>query len=143
MDSGTAREDLLRELEADGDEYFDGGRTNNIIDLCLSIAAIVASLAATVLAGAGDSVLPWFLATVAALPAAFSSIQTIIDVRGRSSWYFRHAARVRALAVSLKYAVTPSVEDFARKRAELEVEMENEWSTVGRLGISPSKPKKE
>jgi hypothetical protein len=111
------------------------GRTNNITDVALSISGILASLAATVLAA--THVLPWITAAVATVRAC-ASIQKVVDVRGRSGWYFRHAALVRFLASALKYAKIPDVEEFARKRGELEVEMEREWSQIGRSGVMPS-----
>jgi hypothetical protein len=48
-------------------------------------------------------------------------------MRERSNWYFMHAAQVRALATKLRYANAPDVEEFARKRAEMEIGMERGW----------------
>jgi hypothetical protein len=129
--------ELLRELDGDGDSYFASGRQNNITDLTLSIAAILASLVATVLAATAQ-VPPWASATAAAVPAACASLHRVVDFRGRSIWYFQHAAGVRALAVSLRYAKAPDIEEFARKRGDLEVEMEKGWSQVGRSGAAPT-----
>jgi hypothetical protein len=129
-------DELLRELDDDGESYFSSGRQNNITDLALSISAILASLVATVLAASGQ-VTPWISATAAAVPAACASLQRVVDFRGRSSWYFQHAARVRALAITLRYAKAPGVEEFARKRGELEIEMEKDWSHIGRSGAAP------
>jgi hypothetical protein len=78
------------------------------------------------------------VATAAAIPAAAASLQRIIGIRERSNWYFLYAAQVRALATKLKYAITPDVEDFANKRAELEVEMEKEWLKIGHSGAAPT-----
>jgi hypothetical protein len=137
MSVARTSDELLRELDEDGEAYFGSGRQNNITDITLSITAILASLVATVLAATGQ-VPPWISATVAAVPAACASLQRVVDFRGRSSWYFQHAARVRALATSLRYAKAPDVEEFARKRGDLEVEMEKEWSQIGRSGATPT-----
>ncbi len=136
MASRATADELLRELDGDGDSYFLSGRQNNVTDLLLSMAAILASLVATVLAATGQAP-PWISATAAAVPAACASLQRVVDFRGRSSWYFQHAARVRALAISMRYAKSPDIEEFARKRGDLEVEMEKEWSQIGRSGAVP------
>jgi hypothetical protein len=57
-------------------------------------------------------------ASVATIPAACVSIQGVLDVRGRSDWYFLHAARVRALALKLKYEDTCSLANIARGELE-------------------------
>ncbi len=61
-----ATDELLREQDGDGDSYFASGRQNNVTDLLLSMAAILASLVATVLAATGQ-VPPWISATAAAV----------------------------------------------------------------------------
>jgi hypothetical protein len=131
------RDELLKDLEDDGDEYFSGGRFNNIVDIVLSASAILSSLAATVLAT--TEVCRWIAATVAALPAACASIQRVMNVRGRASWYFRHAALVRALAMDLRYASAPNLQEVAQKRGNIEVEMEKEWDHA--LSPGGAKPK--
>ncbi len=131
----TSRDTLLEELVFDGDQYFDAGRQNNLADIALSVMAVLASLVATVLVGAQVS--PIITATMAALPAACASIQRIVDLRARASWYFIHAARVRALARELEHASEPDLAHFARRRGELEVSMEREWATIGRAGVKP------
>ena len=130
-----ATEKVLRGLDDDSNQYFMAGRKNKITDVALSISGILASLAATVLAA--THVLLWITAAVATVRAC-ASIQKVVDVRGRSGWYIRHVALVRSLASALKYAKIPDVEEFARKRGELEVEMEREWSQIGRSGVMPS-----
>ncbi len=136
MASTSARETLLANLEQDGDSYFGAGTQNNIIDLSLTITVVLASLVATVLATTAAS--RWIVAAVAAIPAAAASLQRIVGIRERSNWYFLCAAEVRALATRLKYAAAPNLEDFAFKRAELEVQMEKEWLKIGHSGATPS-----
>jgi hypothetical protein len=135
------REDLLRELDTDGNDYFSSGRWNNLSDIALSIGAIITSLIATVLASTHAS--PWLLALFAALPAACISAQRVIDPKGRAIWYFRHSARVRSLANSLKYADSPNVEAFAKRRGAVEEEMEQEWAHVGRPAATPTSRKRK
>ena len=139
MSNETARNELIAELEADGESYFSGGFWNNIIDLSLTILTVLASLVATVLASASSPNIPkWVIAAVAAIPAGAASLQRIVGIRERSNWYFLYAAQVRALATKLRYAASPSAEDFANKRADLEVEMEREWLKIGHSGAAPS-----
>jgi hypothetical protein len=130
------REDFLSELEEDGNSFFEDGRRNNLIDLGLTISTILASLVATVLAADANSVSPWVLAAVAAIPAATASLQRIVGIRERSNHYFMYAAEVRALATQLKFSDDPNVEEFAHKRAEIEVEMEKAWAGIGHTGES-------
>jgi hypothetical protein len=61
------KEDLIEKLENDGDQYFEAGRTNNLFDLALSIAAILASLIAGVLIGALKKECGVIAASVAAI----------------------------------------------------------------------------
>jgi len=136
----TSRDALIEELEDDGDLYFSGRFWSNIIDLSLIVLTVLASLIATVLAAtARSSVSPWVVAGVAVLPAAATSLQRIISIRERSNWYFMYAAHVRALATELKYANDPNVEEFAKKRADLEVDMEKEWLKIGHAGAAPGR----
>jgi pimeloyl-ACP methyl ester carboxylesterase len=135
----SSREELIRELEEDGDSFFEEGRSNNIFDLSLTIVIVLASLVATVLATTDPkNVSRLIVASVAAIPAAAASLQRIIGIRERSNWYFLYAANVRSLATKLKYADAPNVEEYASKRAELEVEMEREWLKIGHSGAAPS-----
>jgi hypothetical protein len=136
MSSTQQRDRLLQELEADAAEYSSGGRFNNIADTVLSIVAILTSLIATVLAGAITQ--KWLVAAFAAMPAACASAQRVIDIKGRSDWYFRFATRLRSLATTLQYADAPNVPEAARKRGELEEEMERDWAKVGRSGMTPT-----
>jgi hypothetical protein len=132
------REELIRELEADGDSFFSGGVWNNVIDLLLTVVTVLASLVATVLATTDPrDISRWIVASVAAIPAAAASLQRIIGIRERSYWYFLYAAHVRSLATKLKYADAPNVEEFANERAEYGVEMEKEWLKIGGSGPAP------
>lgn len=126
------RNELVLELESDGNDFFSSGRQNNIIDLSLTGVTVLASLGATVLAAANPSaVSKWMLAAVAAIPAAAASLQRIGAVRERANWYFMYAAKVRALAKQLKYANAPDLEEFAKRSAAIDEEMETEWQKVG------------
>jgi hypothetical protein len=126
------QDQLLEELEEDGDSFFLGGFWNNIIDLSLTIFTVLSSLVTAGLAVAdSQKISHWLIATLAAVPAAAASIQKIVAVRDRSNWYFIYAAQVRSLATRLKFANVPNVEEIAIERAKLEVEMEEEWTKIG------------
>ena len=138
MSNHPTRDELIGELEADGDLFFRGGVWNNVIDLLLTVVTVLASLVATVLATTDPKdVSRWIVASVAAIPAAAASLQRIIGIRERSYWYFLYAAHVRSLATKLKYADAPNVEEFANQRAEYGVEMEKEWLKIGGSGPAP------
>jgi hypothetical protein len=126
------RDELVLELESDGEDFFSSGRQNNIIDLSLTCITVLASLGATVLAAVNPTPASrWTLAAVAAIPAAAASLQRIAAVRERANWYFTYAAKVRALAKKLKYANAPDLEEFAKHSAAIDEEMEAEWQKVG------------
>jgi hypothetical protein len=131
----STADDFLEDLESDAEEYFDAGRNNNILDIGLTIAAIVTSLIAAVVAAADT--LKWIRVGVAAIPAACTSIQKVIEVRARSNWYFNYAARLRALSVTLEFAATPNLEEYSKKRATIDLDMEKAWSQIGRGGAKP------
>lgn len=101
------------------------------------MGAILFSLCAAVLAGFGD-VPKWLAATFAALPAACASLQRIVDFRGRSNWYFQNSAGTRALAMQLKYADAPNLEEYSRKKAELEIDMEKSWAQITNSQTRPA-----
>jgi hypothetical protein len=132
-----ARDDLLDEFYTDEESCFNSGRLNNITDIGLSIVAVLGSLAATILVS--THIETTVVASVAAVPAACTTLQRIVDFRGRSLWYFHHSANIKALAVSLKYAATPDLEHFASLRAELEIEGDKRWSQIGPGGGATAK----
>ena len=129
-------DDLLKDLEDDAAEYFDGGRFNNIVDISLTIGAILTSLIAAAVAAA--DVLRWIHVAVAALPAACTSIQKVVEVKARSNWYFTYSTRLGVLAATLRYTQNPDPEDFAKRRAAIDLEMEQAWSQLGRGAAKPA-----
>ncbi len=132
MRDDPRRDELLDDLDSDGNSYFSGGFWNNIIDLSLTVGTVLASLVASGLAVAhSDRVLPWQIAVIAGIPAAAASIQKIVGVRERSNWYFMYAAHVRSLATRLRFADAPNVEEIANERANLEIRMEADWTKLG------------
>ena len=132
MSRDTKSEELLDELETDGEAFFKSGFWNNIIDLSLTVAIVLASLIATGLAVAEPKSFPrWLIPTLAAIPAAAAAIQKIAGVRERSNWYFMYAAQVRSLATRMKYASSPNVEEIANERANIEIKMEEAWTKIG------------
>ena len=135
MPKEPSADDLQSELESDAQEYFSGGRFNNIVDICLTISAIVSSLIAAIVAATDTQ--QWIRVGIAAVPAACTSIQKVLEVRARSNWYFNYAARLRALGVTLKFARGPDLEDFAKKKAAIDLDMERTWSQIGRSGAKP------
>ncbi len=134
-DAVPTRSELISELESDEKQCFEAGRLNNVTDICLSIASVLSSLVATVLVSSVKEKL-WVAGAFAALPAAFTSLQKIVDFRGRSLWYFGFSANLTALTVSLKYAKDPDLEDFAKRRASLEIEGDKQWAKLGRTSDS-------
>jgi hypothetical protein len=95
VDEVPSRSELIEKFETDENSCFDFGATNNVTDITLTIISVFASLAATVLV----AVTGWKIvaASVAAIPAACTSLQRIIDFRGRSHWYFQHSAASKHL----------------------------------------------
>jgi hypothetical protein len=133
MSNAPTVQQFLEDLEADAEVHFDGGRSNHLWDIGLTLAAIVTSLIAAVVVAA--DVPRWIRVGVAALPAACTSIQKVVEVRARSNWYFDYAARLRALAVIVESARSPNLEEFAKKRAAIDLGMERAWRQIGRSGI--------
>jgi len=118
--------DFIRDLDKEAWSDFIWGIENNRTDIVLTIVTVVASLIATILAGTQE-VYRWVVAAVAAVPAACTSLQRIIGFRERSDWYFQHADKLRQLSFELKYAKTPDLEEYARRRGKIEVEMGEKW----------------
>lgn len=133
MQNTYSKDELIQELEFDAMRSFISGKRNNRTDMALSIVTVIASLTAAVLVSTKD-MYPWIIASVAALPAACSSLQRLVGFRERSDWYFQHADEVRRLLFELKFTETPNLVKFARKRGELEVELGRAWRRIGRSG---------
>lgn len=123
-----ARAKLVTDIRRDIDEWYRYGRRNNLADIGCTVAIVVTSMVATIL-GAADAVPAVAVAAVAALPAAAASLQRSVDFRGRAAWYFRAGARLRKLMFEVEQAAQPDLEDFARRRGRLEVELEEAWGT--------------
>jgi len=102
------RAELIAEFAADEDSCFASGTQNNVTDITLTFVSVFTSLAATVLVAA--TFYKVLAASFAAVPAACTALQRSIDFRGRSLWYFHHAANLKALGLSLKYAKNPDLE---------------------------------
>jgi hypothetical protein len=134
MPKAHNRETLIKSIEKDAHECFAAGRRNNVTDLTLAIVGILASVVAAVLAST-EGLDKWIVAAVAAVPAACTSLQRVVEFRQRSLWYFQFSARAHALAILLKYDKRANLERVAHQRADLETSMENMWSQLGRSGI--------
>jgi len=133
---------LLAEFEEDRAVSFRAGRLNNVTDITLSTLSVFASLAATVLIATKFPIT--LAASMAAVPAACTSLQRIVNFRARSHWYFEQASQLTALVISLRYASHPDLGEFAEKRANLEIAGEKRWSQLGsdRTPATPEKMKR-
>src|ERR1700679_180460 len=97
MPDNQTRDELISDLEEDGDSFFSGGFWNNILDLSLTVLTVLASLVATVLATTDPKdISRWIVATVAAVPAGATSLQGIIGIREGPNWNLLYGARVRS-----------------------------------------------
>lgn len=132
MSLEPAKEDLLRELQCDAESSLAEGRINNITDLVLMYLSVIASILAVALAAtvSKDGTPAWLAAIFAGLPAACTSLRYLANFHGRSTWYFEHAARIRALSNSLKYASNPDLAKFANDRNAVEISMAEKWREV-------------
>lgn len=119
---------ILAEIESQESSDFSMGRRNHLTDLFCSLAGIVASFIAAVLA-ATSGACPWLIATVAAIPALCASLQQVFDFRGRAAWYFQKAAKLRGTILALKYEHLPEAEASQQFR-ETEIAMETQWSEL-------------
>ena len=128
--------DLADEITAEADVSFEGGRTNNLSDLGCSIGAIVASFLAAVLAAVSGAP-GWVTAIIAALPGLCNSLQRVVDFRGRSAWYFVKYAKLRDLALTVKWDSNLAPPDAARQFGAILKEMEDRWSELVRTGTPP------
>jgi len=134
----TAQDVLISELDSEETALYKAGRTNHKTDLALFFIAIAASFVATILVGK-DLVPVWATAAIAGSPAFCATLQKVIDFRGRAAWYFRKAARMKALSLSLKYEGT-SVPDAAKAFGEIETAFEDLWPRLVSTGAAPASP---
>jgi len=134
-------ENLLKELDSDIADAYSSGTLNNKVDIALSFATVVTSLAATALVAANDAVPKVVIAVAAALPATCTALQNFVQFKERSSWYFEYAARARAIGMLYRADDTRDLREFARQRAALEVDMERQWAAIIRGATRPSQPR--
>jgi hypothetical protein len=127
---------LVNEAMAEVEKYSDWGKMNNLSDVGLTMASIIGSIAAAVVAAASQngSVARYCAAGLAALPAACTSYQRTAKLRERASLHFEYAAAITALATRMKYAKDPDVEKFAAERAGLVIAREKRWSDTLQSG---------
>jgi hypothetical protein len=126
------RDDLMNEIDLEARASLSAGQRYYLTDLGCLIGTVSSSFLAAVLV-VGNSPRTWVTAAVAAMPAMFTALQRVIDLRGRGQWYLSRATHLRTLARSLKYEQL-GVEDAAKKFGELEAEMDRRW--VKLLGTS-------
>jgi hypothetical protein len=121
-------ESLLNELKADADDHLDSGRSNNILDIGLTVSVVSASLIA---AGLAAAKLPdscnWLTVVFAALPAAVTSVQARLRVRELSTWYFRYSTALRGIERELRYSAKADVSEIVAKRNRLDETFETQW----------------
>ena len=129
--------DLVEAIDDEADESFAEGRKNNLADLTCSIAAIAASFLAAVLAAVNGAP-GWLTAIIAALPGFCASLQRVVDYRGRSAWYFIKYAKLRDLALALKWDSSMQPADGARRFGAILKEMEDRWSELVKTGKPPA-----
>jgi hypothetical protein len=139
-DPEDRKRELIAQLRADVKSLYASGRTNNLVDVWLSVITVLGSLAATVLTGT-QAVPPVVVAVAAALPAAAASTQRLVNFRGRSAWYFRLATRVSALELDARFG-SSTLAELAERRGKLEVSMEDEWAAASSAEVDQGrKPK--
>lgn len=129
--------DLADEIGTEADVSFEGGRSNNLTDLGCSIAAIVASFLAAVLAAVSGAP-GWVTAIIAALPGLCNSLQRVVDFRGRSAWYFVKYAKLRDLALTVKWNPDLPPQEAVRQFGAILKEMEDRWAELVKTGAPPA-----
>jgi hypothetical protein len=118
-------EDLARQLENEVERYSGLGRMNNLSDVALTMVSIVGSIAGAVVAA--SRLAPFWAAGCAALPAACTSYQRIVQLRERAFLHFEYAAQVEALALRLKTASAPDMAAFGQEWGEMITDRERRW----------------
>jgi hypothetical protein len=125
---------LIALLQKEELETFKGGRVNHLTELWISIITIFATSATAFCAASG---LAWPSAILAAIATIFTSLQKVVDFRGRASWYFDKSARLKQIALLLNYG-NISVQEASSRLGKLEVEMEGHWSKYVKTGTNRS-----
>jgi|GEM_PF-4800662 len=130
-DKTYTRQMLINDIERDVKCGYKSGVKNNLTDVGLSIVLTASSLAAAVLLSVNHkSVSPWMIAAVAAIPAACRTLQSIVDFRRRSNWYFSYTDALQQLVLELKYDDAADLKQYAVRLGNLEVEHGKVWTQV-------------
>jgi hypothetical protein len=119
--------DLLTEIEAAERQVRKDGRRNHKTDNILTFSAILVSAVATWLAFSRAH--PVVTAIAAGIPGVCATLQASMNFRGRSSWYFLMAARLRGLARALRDQ-SADASKISELFSELEVDMESQWTSM-------------
>jgi hypothetical protein len=128
----SQRDDLRNEIDMESRASLSAGQRYYLAEMGCSIGTVVTSFLAAVLVFTNNSGIG-VTAVVAAMPAMFTALQRVIDLRGRGQWYLSRATHLRSLARSLRFEQL-SVADAAKKFGELEAEMDRRWIEL--LGTS-------
>src|SRR6266436_2083071 len=131
MPMSASQAEFIKELDDSSRSCAFLGTMHNFTDIALSMIGIFASVVAAILT-ASEGAPKWLAACMAAVPAASTSLQRIVDFRGRSNWYYIYSASVRAMFIRAKYAKDPDLEKLADEWSEFRMNLERGWSRIGR-----------
>lgn len=132
------RKKLSHDIRADADSSYGSGRRNHISDIVCSIGTIVFSFLAT--AFAAFSLPAPATAIAAGLATLCATLQRVVDFRGRASWYFWMAARLRQLERALTYE-DATQQDVSQRLGKVEVEGEELWGRMVQSGGAAPTPR--
>ncbi len=116
------RKKLLDEISNEGKSLLLWAKFNNITDIMCTILSIISSATAAILAGfkleAG--------AYVAAVPAVVTSLQKVLDLRGKAIQYYVSARKYTSVTRALEYGEL-SVKKAAEILNKLDEDLEKRW----------------
>lgn len=125
---------LSEKIDSQAECDFDSGRKNHLADLWCTIGSVIASCVATILAGSGAPT--WLIALFAAVPGVCTTLQRLVDFRGRAAWYFLKAARLRGISLAVRHEGL-AIDAASRQFRETEIELERQWPQFVNGGHPP------
>jgi hypothetical protein len=134
----SKRDDLINEIDMESRASLSAGQRYYLAEMACSVGTVGTSFLAAVLVVTSNP-RTWIVAMVAAMPAMFTALQRVIDLRGRGQWYLSRAAHLRTLARSIRYGPV-GVEDATKKFGELEAEMDRRWIELLGTSAKPIQP---
>lgn len=133
----TKHSKLLSEIERETASQLLWAKINNITDITSTIATIVSSAVATILISQHVGASIYF----AAIPGLLTSIQKVVNMRGKAIQYYVTARQYNSIARKIEYGGLTET-DAVSELNRVDVDLEKTWLEAAKVKEEPPKGEK-